>query len=476
MKILFPVLLVINYILIDSAIYEFDKIMLLAFAISFISVFVNISQDKNDTNIIMKCVSNFLIIFVLINVIEYINVNIAKLMLLNNNNLSSSLVMGILAFIIIPGIMAYLPVGLPKVLNSFIVNIVDKNKTRKIDKLIDINKLSNQNLTQFQEDKSYFYNDNMELEIRKTEVIYVNNDNKEELMKSIYKEMLKILKTEYRGSKNEFTEANNFKKPENIEDIKMMSIKYGTYLESCFDKKSEFVKLCIKRLEYIKQQLKSAEVGREGEEYVDNEISLYDNFYNLSNIRIEVKDSKGDLQSIENDNIVITTYGVFVLEVKNFGIIADYDIEIERDGRWLKKYRNKRSSETMKSATSQNNRHIALLNRYINQILNRSIDNYVDVDGIVVIANDKINIKNESANQKIFRASEVYPYIRKQSIKLNKNEMDLLKTSLLRDKLPIKEYPIYDYRRELRYNFNKFCNFKNTTINNLNIITKELDI
>lgn len=51
--------------------------------------------------------------------------------------------------------------------------------------------------------------------------------------------------------------------------------------------------------------------------------------------------------------------------------------------------------------------------------------------------------------------------------------MDLLKNSLLRDKLPIKEYPIYDYRRELRCNFNKFCDFKNTTINNLNIITKK---
>ena len=476
MKILFPVLLVINYILIDSAMYEFDKIMLLAFAISFISVFINISQDKNDKNIIKKCVSNFLIILLLINIIEYINVNIAKLMILDKNNLSSLSVMGILGFVIIPGIIAYLPFGLPKVLNPFIVNMMDKNKTRKIDKLIDIGKLSNKNLTKFQEDKSYFYNDNMELEIRRPEVIYVNNDNKEELMLNIRKEMFNILKAERKGTKFEFTEAINFKEPENLEEIKMLSNKYGSYLESCFNKKREFVKLCAERVEYTKQQLKSAKIGREGEEYVDNELSLYDNFYNLSNIRIEVKDSNGNLQSIENDNIVITTYGVFVLEVKNFGIIADYDIEIERDGRWLKRPRNSGHVEIMKSATSQNNRHIALLNRYINKILNRSIDSYIDVDGIVVIANDKINIKNESANQKIFRASEVYPYIRKQSIKLNKNEMDLLKNSLLRDKLPIKKYPIYDYRRELRCNFNKFCDFKNTTINNLNIITKKLDI
>ncbi|NRY60665.1 hypothetical protein DZE40_001760 [Clostridium beijerinckii] len=471
MKILFPVLLVINYILIDSAVYEFDKIMLLAFAISFISVFVNISQDKNDKNITKKCVSNFLVILLLINVIEYINSNIAKLMLLDNNLFNLS-IMGIVGFVIIPGIMAYLPFGLPKVLNPFIVNIADKNKTQKIDKLIDVSKLSNQNLTKFQEDKSYFYNDNMELEIRKPEVIYVNNDNKEELMESICQEMFRILKVKH----NKFIEAANFKEPENLEEIKMLSNKYGSYLESCFNKKEEFVNLCDKRIKYIQNHYNSAKVGREGEEYVDKELLLYDNFYNLSNIRIEVKDSNGNLQSIENDNIVISIYGVFVLEVKNFGTTGNYDIEIERDGRWLKKYRNNRPVETMKSATSQNNRHIALLNRYINQILNRSIDNYIDADGIVVIANDKISIKNKSENQKIFRASEVYPYIRKQSIKLSKTEMDLLKTSLLRDKLPIKEYPIYDYRRELIHNFNKFCDLKNTTIKNLNIITRELDI
>lgn len=110
-------------------------------------------------------------------------------------------------FVIIPGIIAYLPFGLPKVLNPFIVNMMDKNKTRKIDKLIDIGKLSNKNLTKFQEDKSYFYNDNMELEIRRPEVIYVNNDNKEELMLNIRKEMFNILKAERKGTKFEFTEA-----------------------------------------------------------------------------------------------------------------------------------------------------------------------------------------------------------------------------------------------------------------------------
>lgn len=207
----------------------------------------------------------------------------------------------------------------------------------------------------------------------------------------------------------------------------------------------------------------------------DISFSQFIYFYNLPNIRLEIKDKNGKFQSIECDNILITRYGIFVLEVKNYASKGQYNLIIERDGRWLKEYKNG-NKEVHKSATSQNDRHVILLTKYINQLLNKSIDSYIDIDGIVVIANNIINIRNYSENQKVFRCDEIYNYIIRQPIKLTEYEMNLIRESLIKDNLPAKKYEFYDYREELYYNLPRFYEFIKETEKNIEIINRTLNL
>lgn len=217
---------------------------------------------------------------------------------------------------------------------------------------------------------------------------------------------------------------------------------------------------------------KSCKVGIEGEEKINKTLSIHTNIINLSNIRLEVLDDNNQIHSIENDNILLTKNGIFVLEVKNFGQIGNYDIIIEKDGRWLRRNRYNKETSLLKNVTRQNNRHIGFLNKFINESTNRSFDDYIEVDGIIVIANEKVTIENYNENQNIFRDSELYSYIISRPTKFKKEELDKIKKVILENNLPAKKYIVYDYYLEMLENiknleqfYKKYDEAVNTIIN-----------
>lgn len=221
---------------------------------------------------------------------------------------------------------------------------------------------------------------------------------------------------------------------------------------------------------YIDNDYKGCKVGIEGEERVNRTLSIHKNIINLSNIRLEILDNNNEIHSIENDNILLTRNGIFVLEVKNFGQIGNYDIVIEKDGRWLRKNRYSKETSLLKNVTSQNNRHIGFLNKFINEATNRSFDDYIEVDGIIVIANEKVTIENYNENQNIFRDSELYSYIKSQPNKFTKEELDEIKKVIEENSLPAKKYMMYDYYLEMYENiksFERFCKKYEETIKSL---------
>lgn len=195
------------------------------------------------------------------------------------------------------------------------------------------------------------------------------------------------------------------------------------------------------------------DLGLNGEKFVNEYLKMYeDEIINLTNIRLEI-----DGNSIENDNILITRKGIFILEVKNIGSTGSYSILIESDGRWSKQFKNGQSEVIEFNATEQNDRHIAILKKFINKKLDRSMqqNNYLQVEGIVVIANNKLDIKNEST-QKIYRVSEVYRFISKFDDMLTYEEMLKIKDIILQENLKPKKYPILDYRCEIKNNIKLF--------------------
>lgn len=179
-------------------------------------------------------------------------------------------------------------------------------------------------------------------------------------------------------------------------------------------------------------------LGEKGEQQVARELRPYEGqIIALPNLRLEVEG-----ESIENDFILISPYGIYVLEVKNLGSGGGYGLYIEKDGRWNKM--RGRSLEYMESPVHQNERHILYLEKYVNTELGRNLDNYLRVQGMVVIANDKVDIKNESDNL-VLRYNNIMGTIRKQPVIMKEKEMKKIAEILLKAALEPKEYPMANY-------------------------------
>lgn len=197
------------------------------------------------------------------------------------------------------------------------------------------------------------------------------------------------------------------------------------------------------RYSYINNQFKSAVIGREGENLVNQHINMHHNIINLYDVNL-----KFNSKQIQCDNILITKKGIFVLEVKNYGTNSNYSLFIDKDGRWLKKTRDNFSK--LSNATEQNNRHVAILDDAINSTLGNTLDDFIEAKNIVVIANDTINICNNSNNQIVLRPSEIYPYL--QSIDktvFTEDQINKIKNIILSNMVKAPKYPMYDVFSEL---------------------------
>lgn len=182
----------------------------------------------------------------------------------------------------------------------------------------------------------------------------------------------------------------------------------------------------------------SISVGLEGEKKVNEELSLYDDMLvNMPNVRFEVQGL-----SVETDNFVISPFGVFAIEVKNLGSSGNFKIKIEKDGRWVKIFRN--SSEVMKNVTSQTYRHIGLNQKLINQELKKlGYSDYIQIKPLIVMANENVEIINES-DVPIVRISNIYHHISKFPKEMDEDIIFAIKKIVEDNMLPSKKYEIED--------------------------------
>ncbi len=321
---------------------------------------------------------------------------------------------------------------------------------------------------------SYTYDKSLNLQSIKPREKWLDNDEK----LNYYKKLFDNLNLKFYGNYDEY--LMHLREKERYLSKKLISYSkefncLSTLIDSTESKINSFDKYIKTRQSYINLDYKSCKAGIEGENRVNEELSLYNNIINLSNIRLEVADNNNTLQSIENDNILLTKNGIFVLEVKNFGEIGNYDIIIEKDGRWLRKNRYNEEVSVFKNVTKQNNRHLAFLNKFINDNTNRSFDDYIEAEGIVVIANEKVTIENYNTNQNIFRDSELYSYITSQKPKFKEEELKQIRDLILSNNLTPKKYPIFDYSSEIVENIKNLERYLNDYENVVRKIEVEYD-
>ena len=106
----------------------------------------------------------------------------------------------------------------------------------------------------------------------------------------------------------------------------------------------------------------------------------------------------------------------------------------------------------------QNARHTSYLERFVNQILGRSMSNWIPVQGIVVLANDNVMVRVEpGAPQAPTRIATLYDRLR-QNMKpvLSEDELRQLASAFKARNLPPHKYELYDYRGEIQQ-FSKDC-------------------
>lgn len=219
--------------------------------------------------------------------------------------------------------------------------------------------------------------------------------------------------------------------------------KAEAYFNATLDSFSDLVAATNQQYQDILMDYLAIKRGLEGEAYVNRVINDYYDVINLENIRLEIEDKQGQIQSVENDNILITRQGVFILEVKNYGSSGAYDLVIERDGRWLKRFPNGQV-ETISNATGQNNRHVNYVSKFINEYLEQDFNTLIPVYGVVIIPNDSISIDNQDPLQSIYRASQIYQFIMSKDVVLTQEKMKQIETLIKSHKLPSKSYPLID--------------------------------
>lgn len=166
------------------------------------------------------------------------------------------------------------------------------------------------------------------------------------------------------------------------------------------------------RLNYLDSSKRIAESGYKGEKRVKEELDKYKgNFINIENKCFNFKyiDFIEENYTMECDNILVTQRGIFVIETKNKDENSVYIDEatgdvynkkvlhIESDGRWIIKNNDGSFKEWNRNPVEQNRDHIIKLEKIINHHLgyDRYDDEYIEIKGIIVIANKNIKIEND---------------------------------------------------------------------------------
>lgn len=248
------------------------------------------------------------------------------------------------------------------------------------------------------------------------------------------------------------------------QDIKAMEhktfMKYGLNLQELAEeykkKKTEFSKAFKDIVDEIGKESGIIGSGIRGEKRVKEELDVFNDVLScLYNIRLDMENT-----SIETDAVIISSNGVFSIEVKNYGESENYFLKITRDGQWLKVYYDD-NEEPMENVTSQVNRHIGLMQRFLNNKMKENLGQetpYIFIEPIFVIANENVRIENES-DLVIIRPSKIYHQIKAKQVCIPEKYVNDIAQILKSNSLPSKKYQYRDYCSEIADLFDDYMDF-----------------
>lgn len=163
----------------------------------------------------------------------------------------------------------------------------------------------------------------------------------------------------------------------------LLNFYYKEMSRECYDAFDQAVK-------FYEGERKAIQAGIDGEEYIRRTLDMHnDEFFVLYDLRLEFPGQNGTNESVETDALVLVPNGLFAIETKNYGSTGSYKIIVTADGQWYKEtQRGKR--ESIPTPVAQNDRHIAFLSKFINDVLGRDMMNRAAIKNIIAIANDNV--------------------------------------------------------------------------------------
>lgn len=226
-------------------------------------------------------------------------------------------------------------------------------------------------------------------------------------------------------------------------------------VETAADKMADFIADIFKiRIEEYYKDYSIIRSGIKGEMAVQDVLNMHaDAFIVMHNLRIEVE-RNGIYDTAEIDTLVLAPNGIFSIEVKNFGASGG-DIIIEADGSWYRETTNragKVNRTPMKNPFQQNDRHIAILERFINQKLGRTMENRAYVENIITMANDSVHIENKvPGGLCVTRIGSLYSQLTKdRTIRYTQTELETIRDLLEKASIPTGSFKLLDHTEELR--------------------------
>lgn len=219
----------------------------------------------------------------------------------------------------------------------------------------------------------------------------------------------------------------------------------------------EFNTMIACRTEQYMVEYKIMRAGLDGEDAVQEVLDMHEGaFLVLHNLRLEFQNKNGETDSVETDTFVMAPYGLFAIETKNYGASGSYRIVVSGDGNWYREYPSRYPNQAVKrekmdNPFAQNDRHIAFLERFVNEVLGRDMMHYAHVRNIIVLANDNVEIVNDpSARQTLTRVGNLYNQLTQDTTpQFTFEELKRIESALEESTLPPRKYPLNDYQEEL---------------------------
>lgn len=204
--------------------------------------------------------------------------------------------------------------------------------------------------------------------------------------------------------------------------------------------------LFINGLNDLTKDIRYEEAGSEGESFVFSHLNGHDEYKIIYGLTIKTNEH----QHSESDMVIITQSGVFVVEIKNW----HGGLYVGKDGLFSL------NNNSISSPVKQNMEHLKNNKKLLIDEINK-LGFGVDIPfyPLIVIANDELDLENESNDIDIIRAGSLTHYLYQKSREkvLSNEQQELIFDIFQRNNSDTMKVPYNSYIDELERLFHDIC-------------------